>query len=157
MQKLNHLISWDAPEYIQHEKSLSWYIAAGIIATALIGYGIMYSNITLSLAVFAFAGVYLYLHKYSPPKITHIQISDLGVTVGKQFYPYTQIQAFWIIYTPRTQTLNLKISREFLNEISIQLGDTAPGELRQTLLQHIPELEGKTEKITDLLIQLLKL
>jgi len=152
-----NIFSWQAPEYIQHEKSKRWYLIAAIVAGVFMLGSIVTGNWSMGLAILVFAGVYEYTQRMHPPKIVDVHISELGVHVGHLFYPYSNIQAFWIMYKPGLKTLNLRVHRQFYSDTIIQLMDEDPAQIRNYLVGQIPEWEGKEERLQDLILRLLKL
>ena len=151
------VISWTAPEYFQHPKSKRWYIIAGIVVVLAVAYAAYTGNWSMAAAMVVFAGVYQYLHKYQPPRDIQIAITDLGMKVGHMFFPYSHIQAFWLIYKHDLKTLNLRVAGNYWADIVIYLNDQDPVEIRSFLVGQIPEWEGKDERLGDLLLRKLKL
>ncbi len=151
------VISWIAPEYVRHEKSARWYYFAGIAALVTVIYAVFSGNWSMALAVLVYAGVYQYTHTYHPPKNIRINITEFGISVGHLFFPYSHIQAFWIIYKPGLKTLNLRVAGAFWSDIVIQLNDQDPVELRSYLVGQVHEWEGKDERLGELILRLLKL
>jgi uncharacterized membrane protein YobD (UPF0266 family) len=154
----SHVIfEWNAPEYIQHNKSKNWYFVAGAIVIALVLVSIFTGNWTMALAIVTLAGVYIYLQTHHPPKNIKIQITEMGIYVGHMFFSYSNIEAFWIIVQDGLRTLNLRIAKRRHTDIIIQLNSQDPVPLRQYLVGQIPEWEGKHESFTDTILRLLKL
>lgn len=152
------VFTWIAPEYIQHPKSKIWYLAAAVLVAAVILFDLLTEDFTMALAVVVLAGVYLYIHSHHPPKDIKITVSRMGIKVGKMIFPFSSIQAFWIIYEPpHITTLNLRVKEHFFSDIVIQLNHEDPVPVREYLCGQIPEWEGKTERTSDILLRLLKL
>jgi len=151
------VIAWQAPEYIQHHRGKRWYIAALIIVILIAAVSIITDNLTLALAILAFAGVYYYLQTHHPPKNIEIRLTEMGIYVGDRFFPYSNIKSFWIIYHDGVKTLNLRITRHYHSDIIIQFDGQDPVAVRQYLVGQIPEWEGKEESLSDIFIRLLKL
>jgi hypothetical protein len=151
------IFSWIAPEYVQHQKSARWYVIAGVATLLFLIWAIFTGSWSMTFAIIVFAAVYQYTHAYHPPKNIQITVSEMGIGIGKMFFPYSHIQAFWIIYKPGLQTLNLRVSKSFFSDVMIQLNSQDPVELRQYLVGQIAEWEGKDERIGDLFLRLLKL
>lgn len=151
------VLAWTASEYIQHKKSARWYLGAAIFLLLMLVWGIYGGNWSMILALLVFGAVYEYLHAHHPPKQIKIKISELGVSAGEMFYPFSHIQAFWIIYQHGLKTLNLRVSKHFFSDIIIQLEEEDPVKVRQYLVGQIPEWEGKEEKLSDQILRLLKL
>lgn len=151
------LLSWTAPEYIKHSKGVVWFLLAGIVALVCVGYAVYTASWTMAIAFIALAGVYVISHHREPTEIT-VSVNDFGLQVGTRSIPYNQIKAFWVVYhPPHIKVLKLLTSDKFMAELSIQLDGQEPGELRQVLLKHIPEYEGKSESFVELLIRAFKL
>lgn len=156
-QNKKMLLQWTAPEYIKHTKGLVWFCVAGLLAVACVIYAIYTSSWTMAVAFIAVAGVYLLSHHRDPATI-RVQVDNYGIQVGTRSIPYNQIKAFWILYhPPYVKTLKLLTSDKFMAELSIQMDGQDPGELREVLIQHIPEYEGRSESFIELLIRALKL
>lgn len=152
------VFTWIAPEYIQHPKSKIWYLAAAVAAGAMILLDALTGNFTMALAVIVLAGVYWYIHNHHPPKDIKITVSKMGIKVGNMIFPYSSIQAFWIMYQPpHVTTLNLRVKEHFFSDVVIQLNHEDPAPIREYLCGQIPEWEGKTERLGDVLLRLLKL
>jgi hypothetical protein len=153
----DHVISWEAPEYVQHEKSLLWFILAAILAIAFIVYAALVGNWTLVIAIIVIAALYIWLHGQTPQHVK-ILVSRTGIKFGKREIPYQNIKNFWIIYhPPHVKTLNIKSSSKLYPDLTIELGDQDPAELRTFLCAHVREDEGKIEHLNDTLIRILKL
>ena len=157
IEQAENLFHWRAPEFIKHQKTTSWYMAAGLIAVIFSVWALLTGNWTLAIAILVFAGVYEYTQRFHPPKVVDVRISELGIHVGHLFYPYSSIQAFWIMYKPGLKTLNLRVHRQFYSDVIIQMMDTDPAQIRSYLVGQIPEWEGKEERLQDHVLRLLKL
>ncbi len=151
------VLSWVAPEYIQHQKSARWYQVAGTVVGISMIWTYLSGNWSMSLAILVLAVVYQYLHSYHPPKDIDVIISEMGIRIGEKFYPYSHIKAFWIIYSHGLRTLNLRLADNFFYDVAIQLNDQDPVTLRQYLVGEIAEWEGKEERLGDMMLRLLKL
>ncbi len=147
------LLEWDAPEFIKHPKGQVWFFVAGLFVLGLISYAIITRSWTMAVAFIVLAGVYYLSHHHEPRQIK-VKLTKIGVQVGSRKIPYNQIKAFWIIYKPpAVKTLKLLTTDKILGELAIQLDGQAPGEVRTTLMKHVPEYEGKEESFVDLLIR----
>ncbi len=150
-------LAWKAPEFINHYRGVRWFLIAGILTILLIGYAIYSQSATMAIVFVVLAGVY-YLTHNQEPKIINVEITDLGVYAGKDFYPFNQINAFWINYhPPYVHNLTLRLSDKTRTKVVIQLDVQNPVEVRRTLAKEIPEVEGGNESLMEILIRLLRL
>ena len=150
------IFAWTAPEYVRHDKSNRWYLIAGLIAVTSALVALFFGNWSMALAILVFTTVYWYIDTYHPPKMTSIEISEMGVRIGNLFFPYSQIKAFWIIYDHGIRTLNLRALNHWFGDVVIQLDEIDPVEIRNFLVGQIPEWEGKREPVSETLLRILK-
>ena len=151
------VISWIAPESMRHERGKTWKTVMGGLIVVLVLGGIVYNAITFSLAIITFAFVY-YLVRMENPKDMEVKISNVGIKVGGRKYSYGDIKAFWVIYEPPyLKTLNIKIQNNINCDVTIQLNDQNPAEVRDFLMEKIPEMEGQKEKLSEIFARLFKI
>lgn len=149
--------AWIAPEYIAHERGMVWLVSVIVFVVGVAGIGLYYGNWSFSLVLVIFALVYSLVHLKHPHNV-EIKISEIGIKVGFRKYSYSNIKAFWILYEPPyIETLNIRVSGTYTGDFTIQLGPEDPSKIREYLINKIPEMEGKSESITDSLARLFKL
>ena len=150
-------ISWVAPESLEYKKGLVWKISALLFVVMAVVFGLISNAWTFSLAIIAFAFAYYVMTK-KEGKVVEVMISKIGIKVGNRTYPYGKIKGFWIIYEPpHIQSLNLLVDGEFSSRVVIQLRNQNPAEVREFLMEKIPEVKGQTESVTDILARLFKM
>lgn len=151
------VLRWTAPDFIKHPKGPAWFMVAGILVLLLVLYAVMTHSWTMAVAFIVLAGVYAITHHHEPGNI-EIKVTSLGIEAGKRKIPYNQIKAFWIVYDPPSiKILKLLTTDKFMSEVTIQLDGQFPGPLREYLLKQIPEYEGKSESLVDVIIRMAKL
>ncbi|MDA1061128.1 MAG: hypothetical protein O3B47_05045 [bacterium] len=151
------VLSWIAPETIKHERGTVWKVIIGLLIIGTAIWGILNNAWTFSLVIVVFSVTY-YLAHLEHPKHVEIKISNIGIKVGGRKYPYNRVRAFWLIYDPPyVRTLNIRVSGDIATDITIQLDRQNPSELREFLMDKIPEMEGQSEKLSDILLRLLKI
>lgn len=151
------LLSWKAPEFINHQRSTTWFLVAGGLLTFLIAYALITQSATMAIVFIVLAGVY-YLTHNQEPKIIDVKITELGLLVDQKFYPYHMINSFWMVYQPPyVQTINLRLGTKMSSKVTIQLDRQNPVEVRKLLSKEIPEIEGQDETLADIFIRLLRL
>ncbi|HHD92399.1 MAG TPA: hypothetical protein ENL06_02115 [Candidatus Portnoybacteria bacterium] len=150
------IFTWQTKEYAYYPKGYIWNLVFSIISLSTIILIIFWLKnyflailITISLIIF-----YIMAHK-KPNQIT-IHISSKGIKVGRSFFPYKNIQSFWIIYQPQEEKeLFLKLKALLTPDIKILIDDQSPVQLRHFLLEYIPEKEY-TESFLDLILKIIR-
>lgn len=150
------LISWQANEYLHHERSVLWYLIGFTVILLLVLYGIFSSAWTMVIAV-ALMGAVVYLYSHEIPKVQDIVITKLGVHFGNKYYSYHQLSSFWIINEANYKAVVLDRATQFGEQIVILLPAQNVSEIRDVLLASLPENEGKEEHIWDKLGRILKI
>jgi hypothetical protein len=148
---------WQIPEYMEHVRSTRWYIAMVALALIFIVYSIFTANFLFALIIILIVFI-VFLKSYAPPRILNFQITDNGLVLGNQFYPYDKIKNFYIIYKPPAVKKIFFDLKGFSPSLSIWLDDMSPLPIREKLLENLEEdLEKERQNMDDILETLLKL
>ncbi|HTW96070.1 MAG TPA: hypothetical protein VMD74_00215 [Candidatus Methylomirabilis sp.] len=175
------VITWEIPEYQSEKKTKLWYLIAAVIALALLTYAIFTQDYIFAIII-VFAGVLIIIFDGGPTKTLTVSLSDRGVTVGKEFYEYDQIEDFFIVYRPEEgiKKLYLEFKRfakptlpnneprryEWLfwlanfarTRFSLPLENMNPIIIRRNLLKYLKEnLERNNIPLSEQLTKLFKL
>ena len=152
------LMEWETPEFRPMHRGKTWYILASIIFALLLIYALASQSLTMAMAFITVAVIFAFVEK-KEPRMVNVQITDLGIFYKNNFYPYHEINAFWIVYHPPfvdVLYLRLRKKKHFVN-VKIELNQENPADLRNLLMKEIPELEGAQEPTIDILTRLFKL
>ncbi len=152
------ILAWNAPEYQEHNRDEKWLMVAGVIALILITWAIWDGTYSFAIVVVLVAGIYFLTQHHTPNEID-ISLTTSGILANQQFFPFTNIQAFWVIYNPDTnvKTLSFSMKTGLIREMNLQLETQDPAEVRSFLGSHVFELEGRTETFVEKTIRVLKL
>lgn len=151
------VMQWEAPEYIPHQRGKLWYVLSAITAILLILFGIWTSSWTMALAFIIIVGLYVLTHSHQPRHI-QIAVSEMGLKVGQQVYPFSHIKAFWIVHQPPfINTLNFRTTDGILTDVAVQLSHEDPVPIKNYLARHVPEWEGKQESFHEIVARVFKL
>lgn len=152
------VITWQAPEFRELDRGPNWFLLAGITAVMLIGWSIWQGGYPFAIVVILISGIYFLTHK-EKPKTIDIALTTNGIVADGRFYPYTEIDSFWILFNPETdvKTLNIFTKTGMVREITFQLADQDPSELRSFLGAHVYELPDRTETVIEKIIRVCKL
>lgn len=150
--------SWVGPEYLQHPKSIRWWVIAGIVFVLAVIIEAVISNWTMLAATLVFGLVYSYVHEFHPPKHVKVNISELGIKLGHKRFLYEEIESFWIIYDPPSvKKLYIRLKDKLITDIVIELENQDPQAIRSFLEMYLSEVTGVRETFTDVILRLFKL
>lgn len=131
---------WKTPEYIPKEKSADWYWAIGIIAVASASAAFILNNLLLGILILI-AAFTLMLYAARNPRVISIKIIDKGVKIDNKYYPFENLETFWVEDRKEEPTLFLKSQKTLMPIISVLIRDVNPEELRDFLGEFLKEEE----------------
>jgi hypothetical protein len=161
LKKSSHgktLLSWTFPEFVQYERSRSWFFGAGLIIAGLLVYSFFALNFLFAVIIIMIA-VIMFLHSRKSPLDISFEITEDGLKVGEKFYEYKTLKKFWIIYEPpEVKNLYISFKSSIKPALKIPLKNQNPLQVRKVLLDYLEEdLTQEEEPFADLLSRRLKL
>ena len=159
IEQNDKIISWEIPEYQQHERNKLWYISAVIIGLLLLLYATYAKNFLFAVIIIVVALIII-LHDSNEPDSVKIEITDEGMIIGRKFYDYDEFKNFSIVYKPKQDIKNLYF--EFKNPIkqrlSIPIKNMNPLSMREILLKYLQEdLDRTDQSLSENLAKMFKL
>ena len=152
------VFSWIAPEFLQHPKTVRWWVIAGIVFVLAVIIEAIVSNWTMLVATLVLGAVYAYLHEFHPPKHVKINLSELGIKLGHKQILYEEIESFWIIYDPpQVKRLYIRLKEKLITDLVLELENQDPQAVRAFLERYLVEVTGVRENFSDILLRIIKL
>lgn len=153
------IISWEVPEYEQHERAKGWYVIAIIVALGLLAYCFYTSNFLFAVIIIL-TSLVIILHDGREPNRVKIILANEGLVVGRKFYDYDEIKDFSIVYKPHlnVKRLYFEFKSALRHRLSIPIDNMNPLKIRETLLKYLSEdLERTDQPLSEFLSKLFKL
>lgn len=151
-------VEWNFPEFTAHKPSRWWFIITGAILAGLLLYAILSANFLFAiiLVLAAFVTVFQF---FQTPRPVQAKIGQDGVIIDDKFYPYKELQSFWIIYEPpMAKFLYLDFKNRFRRSLPVPLEDANPLDVRNALLNYIGEnFEEEDERFDETVGRILKM
>ncbi len=146
-------ISWRAPEHIYTEKTADWYWVVGIVTLSVALISIILNNLVFAILIIVSAAT-LSLFATKRPRMIPIELSPNGVSVDTTFYPYADLESFWVETEHWHPRIFLKSTKNLSPFIVIFLNDADPGEIHHALSQHLTERKHSEPLLEKVLIYL---
>ena len=152
------LASWSFPEYTKPNRDFVWYLIVLIVVAGLLAYSVFSLNYLFTVFIIL-AGVVLILRHKNKPLRIKCQIKPAGISLGKKFYAYSDLDSFWLIYQPpAVKSLYFSFKSKVKMRLSVPLGSQNPIKIREILLKFLPEdLTKEEEPISETLARAAKL
>lgn len=145
--ELDSPIKWEEYEYTHKPKSGDWFwlIASG--ALVLIIVSILMKNFLLGVIAIAGAFSVAMLGAQKPKKLSYA-IENRGIKAGSHFYPFKELESFWINYEPpHKKEIILESKKKITKHIKIPLGNNNPKFIRESLKKILKEEEHEETMI----------
>jgi hypothetical protein len=130
------LFSWVATEYDEHERHPDWFWLIGGLTAIGILLSLFFMNFLLAIILFLGVSSLFILEKRSPD-IIEVKVSNKGLLVGSDFYPYDNLKSFWVEDEHQSPHLTIHSQRIIFPHIRIRLNGAEPEEVRRALLPHL--------------------
>ncbi len=154
------LLAWEAAQWAEHHRGKTWWVVAGTLVMAAIIFALIYDAWSAALAFAMLAATY-YLLSHEKPETQEIVITDFAIHIDEEFWQYSQIRHFWIIYhpsSPQMNALQFEIKQGHFTKVkNVLLEDMSPVKVRDVLARQIPEAEGREERGMDFWARVLKI
>ena len=140
--KEQETLTWDVMEYQEKDHTVDWYWSVGLVTLAIVIVSIYFKNYLFGILILLGVGTLTYL-TIRKPQVMTIIISDKGIRIQNEFFPYRNLRAFWIEEEPQhtgDRHLLVLTDRIYSPVIALPLGDDIPDEIiRKGLLPHMKE------------------
>jgi hypothetical protein len=164
-QKLSEVIfSWQQPEYLKYKKNIWWYVASAAVLALLVLWAVAdgrwFGGRNYLFAIFLILFYLLILlYEIREPEIVDFFITPDGIKFGRKFYPYNELENFFIIYEDRgIKNLYIDFKNPLKGRLIGSLENQDAVAIREFLLAFLKEdLEREIEPISEKFRRWLKL
>lgn len=146
------LLEWHAEEHTHRPKSPMWFAALAAGTTVAVGLQLLiYANFIGALTL-AFIGGLIYYIAQHKPKVMRYRIMVDGIALNNTLYHYRDLENFNVIYEPgEVKTVIFRSRRRLSPYIHMEIGDADPVEIRDILLEFLPEDQELEEPLVDII------
>lgn len=137
-------ISWQAPEFRHYEKNFGWYVTLVAISALVVGFFIIQSDFFAAITT-AILAILIILFSRHKPEIVDIELTSRGVKFSNIFFPYKHLKYFWVVHNDNHKTVIFHTTAFLNNVVILELDDQDPEQVREFLLQYLPEHEQSEE------------
>lgn len=132
------VFEWEAPEFRHYPKNPAWYITMFILVGLLVAYQIVLQDWFGAVSLILL-GIIIFFFSRQTPKHVLMQISDRGIHINGDLIPYSRIKHFWIVDDHEHKMLNLETTAYLNHFLTVELEDQDADEIRDFLVDILPE------------------
>ena len=151
VEELATLYEWQAHEHVHKAKSQRWFMILAAVAAVMVAFFAINLNFIAAITI-AFVTVLVYLMAQRKPNTMRYRIMVDGVAIGNTLYQYEELDSFNIVYEPdETKVLLIRSQRAMAPLVAMEIGIADPNDIRDLLLEFLPEDLQLKEPIADVL------
>lgn len=136
-------VSWEAPEFIDHQRGSGWYLALFVITLALAAGVYLLAKDTFATVIIVLLGIIVGVFATQKPSQAKYEISSDGLNINGKSYSFGNYKSFAIINEGKLSSVNLFPIKRLMPPLSAYfepkdekkitgiLGDYLPYEDRQ--------------------------
>lgn len=141
-------ISWEASEYIHHEKNSQWFVIFAIVSVVLlVGMYLLLRDI-LSTFVIALMAIAVAVFAKREPKTLHYNVNNQGISIDDRKYSYESFRSFSLINEGAMESILLDPIQRFMPPLTLYFAPEDRDSVVDTLSDHLPYNE-RTPDIID--------
>ena len=132
--------SWQASEYIHHEKRPLWFVGLFALAALLAAYCVWVHNWT-GLAVLAMIVVAVIKFGLTQPAVRQLTLDDQGLSIDQKLYRYDQFRSFSVMPDVAWHSIDLEPLRRFQPRLTIYFDDKDAETIISLLSAQLPRVD----------------
>lgn len=142
------VVTWEASEYIHHQKSPTWYLAL-TGATLVLG-AVLYLLIrdvwSLIVLIVMYAAITVYARR--EPSVLRCTVSTEGVSIGERHFTYDQFKSFSVMQETGVPSVTLDPTQRFMPAVSVYFAPEDGDKIVDELTKFLPH-EQKASNAVD--------
>lgn len=142
------LLSWKAKARPHRRRSREFYLMVMFVTLCVIIIVFLFKEWVLMLTILSIAFLGLVLAIIEPHEVEH-RVTTQGVITGEYTYLYKELYDFWFDERDGNKILYLRTYAFFPGVLSLLLGDTDEGKIRDILVKYIPYREVMPKTFMD--------
>ncbi len=138
--------TWQASEFVHHQKSIGWYATlwAGVIVL-MIGAGLL--HLWLYIAVFLAMGVAVMIYARMPPRVMTYELSDEGVHINGKVFAFSEFRSFGVIPDEEWHSIDLEPAKRFSPRTVLLFDSEDFDSIVSHLELHLPRMDRQLDVI----------
>lgn len=150
------LLRWQATEYVQHDRTIIWYLVFGIVVAALVALAILvFRSWTFAILVPVMA-VALIIYVKRPASINDYTLSRTGLHINERLSPYSQFKSFGVVSHNGVHSIVLVPRKRFQISQTLYFPEEVGEPLVDMLAARLP-MKELTPDLVDRMLSRLRL
>ena len=138
--------SWQASEYVDHQKGIIWNIVllGGVIALVALA---AWLKFWLSVGAFVVMGAAVFIYAHKPPRTLTYELTSKGITIDGKFYDYSEFRSFGVLPDIEWHTIDLDPVKRLSPQTSLLFEEDDFDIVVGHLELHLPRIDRRPDAI----------
>lgn len=141
--------SWQASEFIHHQKTAGWYLILGLIVVVLVIAAII-TRQWFSIAVFATMAAAVVVYASKEPRILSYRLDNHGITIDNKPNPYNHFKSYAVLKDTGWHMIDLEPTQRFMPRVSIIFDSEDLDKITDILSAKMPRVDRQPDWIERL-------
>jgi hypothetical protein len=141
--------SWQASEYVQHHKSMAWYVVV-VAAVIVLSVGAGLLHFWFSIGVFIAMGAAVIVYASRPPRTLTYDLSGDGLHIDGKLFPFHTFRSFSVLRDVSWHTIDLEPTQRFMPRLSVLFNDNDLESIASHLMAYLPRVDRELDMIERL-------
>ncbi len=147
-------VSWEASEYIYHEKDFLWFLAVGVITLGFLAFSILIlASWTFAILITVMATA-LVVYSRRPPRTLSYTLSAEGLHTGQQFHTFKEFKAFGVVQDGPLYSIMLVPTKRFAPMTAVYFAEQDGEKIVDIFGHHLPMEQLKLDFVDTLMRKL---
>jgi hypothetical protein len=142
-------LTWEASEYVHHEKGMAWYVILAVFMAVLLIVAFIF-KLWLSIGVFVAMGAAIAVYAHKPPRVLAYQLDTTGITIDGKLYPYESFRSFGVLSDVEWHAMDLEPAQRFMPRLTVLFGDDDFDDIVAHPERHLPRADRDPDLIERL-------
>ena len=145
--KDDSVITWEASEYIHHQKSAGWFVIL-VLGTLAIASGLYFllKDVFSVIVLFIMAAT-LGIYANRPPRTLRYSLSHSGLTIDKKHFPLDEFKSFSLAQEGAIYSATFFPTRRFMVPVTVYFSQADEPKVTTVLANSLPHEERPPDVI----------
>ena len=148
------VVEWTASEFVAHEKNFGWYALLLLVSIVVAGGLYFITRDVFSAGVVIVIAIIMAIAAAHKPRQVAYRLDGSGITVGKNFHPYSDYKSFAMPEEGPFVSIVLVPMKRFGLPLSAYLAPDTQDKALNLLSNYLPLERGELDNIEKLMRQL---
>mgnify|MGYP003329111510 CR=1 FL=1 len=144
-------VSWTAQEFVEHDRSASWYLILGIGAVVLAGIVLVLTGDKITVGMILIVALIFGSFARKKPRTLDYSLDNEGITLGSKKYSYNLFKSFSVNEEGPLHSLILMPLKRFMPLISVYYPSDNEEKILQKIANFLPFEEHKQDFVDKMM------